>query len=337
MTRHGTPASFVGAFVLAFVCAAALLAPYLAPHEPDARFDRFLNGPPTPIHVISANGRVRSPFVNPWVRVNQLEQRYETDRAIEVPLQWFTGGRLVRSADEARAPLFVLGADSFGRDVFSRLLFGARISLSVAVAAALLAVALGAVIGGIAGYAGGHTDALLMRMTEFVVVLPAMYVVLALRAVMPLVLTSRDVFLILLAIFAVLGAPGVARGVRAIVRSERLLDYAAAAASLGASHARLLVRHLLPSTKGFLAVQLTLLVPSYIVGEATLSFVGLGFPDATPSWGTMLHEASNLRALADFPWLLSPAAAMFAVVFSLNLLLQRASASPLDRAGLTSI
>src|SRR5262245_8843799 len=176
-----------------------------------------------------------------------------------------------------------------------------------------------------------------MRMTELVIVLPAMYVVLALRAVMPLVLTSADVFVIMMLIFAVLGAPGIARGVRAIVGAERHLDYAAAVSSLGATHARLLIRHLLPSARGFLAVQLTLLIPAFVVAEATLSFVGLGFPDPAPSWGVMLQEASNLRALVDFPWLLSPAAAMFLLTLSVNLLLERRTTGLFDRAAFGSI
>ena len=325
-------ASVVGGGVLTVILIAALLAPIVGPHEPDARFDGILNAPPTSVHIIGADGRLRSPFIHPWVLVNQLEQRYEPNRTAEIQLAWFTGGHLVQSADEAHAPFLLLGSDSFGRDVFSRLLFGARVSLGLSLAAALLAIGLGAILGGVAGYLGGATDTIVMRTTEFVIVLPAMYVALALRAVMPLVLTSRDVFLILLGIFAILGAPGIAKGVRAIVRSERQLDYAAAASSLGATHARLLVRHLLPSAQGFLAVQLTLLMPAFVVAEATLSFVGLGFPDPVPSWGTMLHEASNLRALGDFPWLLSPAALMFLVVFSVNLLLHRGSARVLDSA-----
>ena len=128
-------------------------------------------------------------------------------------------------------------------------------------------------------------------------------------------------------IFAVLGAPFIARGVRAIVRSERRLDYASAAQALGASNWRLLAHHLLPATRGFIVVQITLLVPAFIVAEATLSYVGLGFPHPIASWGTMLHDASsNIRVFADFPWLLSPAVAMFLVVFGLNLVLQQSGA-----------
>jgi peptide/nickel transport system permease protein len=141
--------------------------------------------------------------------------------------------------------------------------------------------------------------------------------------VLPLVLPAGTVFALLTAIFAIVGAPFVARGVRAIVRSERRLDYAAAAQALGASAPRLLIRHLLPAARGFLVVEITLLVPAFIVAEATLSFVGLGFPEPIASWGTMLHDASNIRVFADFPWLLSPAIAMFLVVFGLNLALQQ--------------
>jgi peptide/nickel transport system permease protein len=177
--------------------------------------------------------------------------------------------------------------------------------------------------GGVAGYAGGVLDDVLMRTCDLVMVLPATYVALAFRSVMPLVLPPATVFALLASIFAIVGAPFIARGVRAIVRAERGRDYAVAAEALGASAARVLVRHLLPAARGYVAVQLTLLVPAFIVAEATLSYVGLGFPDPIASWGTMLHDASsNVRVFADFPWLLSPAAAMFLVVLGLNLALE---------------
>jgi peptide/nickel transport system permease protein len=306
-------------------CIAALLAPVAAPHAVDDRLPRLLNAPPTRPHLRDDSGSFHAPFIYSWTLIDQLEQRYEEDRRTRIPLAWFHGGRLVRSSDESTQPLLLLGADSYGRDVFSRLLFGARTSLALSLLAAFGAVLLGASAGALAGYVGGAGDDLLMRTSDFVLVLPAMYVALGLRSVLPIVLSAGTVFAILAAIFAVLGAPFIARGVRAIVRSELQLDYALAALSLGAGHWRMLVRHLVPAAAGFIAVQITMLVPGFIIAEATLSYVGLGFPDPVASWGTMLHDASNVRAFADFPWLLSPAAAMFLVVLGLNLVLQSRS------------
>ena len=314
----------LGAALVAMALLAAVAAPVAAPHARDAHFAGLLNAPPTVVRLAGADEAWHAPFIYRWQLVNQLEQRYEEDRTTRVPLAWFSGGRLVRSSNEDAAPLLLLGADSYGRDVFTRLLFGARTSLGLAVTAALGAMLVGASLGGLAGFAGGAVDDVLMRAADFVMVLPAIYVALALRSVLPLVLTATQVFSLLAAIFAVVGAPFVARGVRAIVRSERRLDYAVAAQALGASDTRLLVRHLLPSTRGFVAVQITLLIPAFIIAEATLSYVGLGFPDPVASWGTMLHDASsNIRVFADFPWLLSPAAAMFLVVLGVNLTLQQ--------------
>ena len=315
-----------GVALVAVVAAAALFAPSIAPHAVDQKFPRLLNAPPTRPYLRDDGGAWHAPFIYRWRVVNQLEQLYEEDRSARVPLAWFANGRLVSSSDTA-TPLLLLGADSFGRDVFSRLLFGARTSLGVALVAALGAILLGMTVGGVSGYAGGLADDLLMRGTDFVMVLPAMYVALALRSVLPLVLPPAVVFALLAGIFAILGAPFVARGVRAIVRTERRLDYAAAAEALGANGARLLFRHLLPAARGFVLVELTMLVPAFIVAEATLSYIGLGFGESVASWGSMLHDAATVRVFADFPWLLSPAAAMFAVVFGLNLALQAAPPS----------
>jgi peptide/nickel transport system permease protein len=190
-----------------------------------------------------------------------------------------------------------------------------------------VAILLGALIGGIAGFAGGWVDGLLMRLTDFVLVLPVIYVVLALRAALPLVLSPADVFGIMTAVFALAGWPYPARGVRALVAAERRKEYAEAARALGAGPWRILLLHLLPATRSHLAVQATLLLPAFIVAEATLSFVGFGFPAPFPSWGVMLQEAANISVIASAPWLLLPGAAVVAAILSLQFL-----AEPADRA-----
>jgi peptide/nickel transport system permease protein len=138
---------------------------------------------------------------------------------------------------------------------------------------------------------------------------------------MPLVLAPATIFVLMTAIFAIVGWPFVARGVRAIVSTESAREYVVAAQSLGAGATRVFFRHVLPSCAGYLLVQATLLLPAFILAEATLSYVGLGFPQEIPTWGTMLAEAADVNVIRRFPWMLAPAAAIFAVVFSANVML----------------
>lgn len=313
--------------LLLLIALAAAAAPWLAPNPPNQRFDDLLYAPPTRIHIL-ADG-VRAPFINPWRVASRIERRFEADTFTHVSLRWFEGV-LVTGDPDAGAPLLLLGADGYGRDIFSRLLYGARATLAVSLVSALLATILGACIGGLAAYAGGWLDGVLSRVSEFVLVLPAIYVALVLRAVLPLVLPPSTIFMLLIGIFTLLGWPIVARGVRAIVVVEREREYAVAAHAAGASDSRVLLRHLLPASAGFLRTQASLLVPAFMLGEATLSYVGLGFPSTIPTWGTMLQDASNVALLGDAPWSLAPAAAIFVVVLGVNLLAQSHGRAPVQ-------
>jgi len=318
-----------GLTLLALVAFVAVAAPWLAPNPPEKTFSNMLYAPPTHVGFgLSALGF--GPYVHPLRLVSRLERRFEEDETVRVPLEFFKRGRLVSVIDTQGSPLLILGADAFGRDIFSRLLYGSRTSLALAVLATLGALILGAAVGGIAGYTGGLVDELLSRFSDFVLVLPAIYVALALRAVMPLVLPASTVFAVLTGIFALMGWPIVARGVRAIIASERERDYAMAGVALGAGPARLLLRHLLPAARGYLAVQATLLLPAFILAEATLSYVGLGFPDTVPTWGTMLQEASNVALVSEAPWMLAPAAAIFVLVLAVNLTVQGVGRTPVQ-------
>jgi peptide/nickel transport system permease protein len=272
----------------------------------------YLFAPPMRPHLRDPGGW-RAPFVYPLELQDRLAQRYEENRSRRAALPWFA---------EDGEPVFLLGADSFGRDILSRLLHGSRLSLLLAFASVAGAVVLGALMGGLAGYRGGWVEEALMRVSDVVLILPVMYVALLLRGVMPLVLSTATVFVAMTAIFVLLGWPVVARAVHATASAEREREYVLAARSLGGSSVRILARHILPACRGVLLAQACLLLPAFILAEATLSYVGLGFPEHVPTWGTMLIEAGNVTALTRFPWTLAPAAAIFLVVLSANVLVE---------------
>ena len=175
----------VGAIVLFVIVAAAAAAPWLAPNPPDRRFNDLLYAPPTRVHLF---GDMVATHIYPWRLVSRLERRFEEDRSRAISLRWFRDGRFVTGDADGGAPLLILGADGYGRDLFARLLYGGRATLAVAAIATLGATLLGALIGGVSGQTAGWIDAVLSRVSEFVLVLPAIYVALALRA--------RDIYLV---------------------------------------------------------------------------------------------------------------------------------------------
>jgi len=300
-------ASRAAMLALAALALLVIAAPALAPYSPGRQFTGHPFAPPMRPHLVDDRGQWHLPFAYPLRLVDPLERRYLEDRTRRVPIG--PGGE---------EPWFLLGSDALGRDLFSRVIVAARLSLGVALLSTLLALAIGAAVGAAAAHAGGWVDATLMQLTDLVIVLPGIYVVLALRGVLPLLLTDRQVFVALVGVLAFVGWPAVARGVRGIVLVEGRSEYAEAARAIGAGSLRVIARHLLPATRGFLAVQATVLVPAFIMAEATLSYVSLGFLAPTPTWGVMLLDAAAVRTVLDAPWLLAPAAAIVVTVLLVN-------------------
>ncbi len=313
-------ATRAGACLLALIATAAIAAPLLATNDPSAQFRDYVLAPPMVPRIVDAEGGWHlRPFVYPIHVVDRLERRFAEDRTRPVPLGLFVRGRLVGPLEAGAGPWLPLGADRLGRDGWARLVVGARRSLGVAAMACLGALVLGLAVGVVAGYAGGLVDLALMRAAELVLVLPVLYVVLAARATLPATIPPSLVFTLMTAVLALTGWPIVARGVRAIVAREALQEFAVAARAMGASPPRVVWHHLAPATVGFVRMQGLQLLPAAILTETTLSFAGLGFAPDAPSWGTLLHDASDIAVLNDAPWLLAAAGTVIMVVFAINL------------------
>jgi peptide/nickel transport system permease protein len=311
MKRH---ARRIGYFLIALLIGLAAAAPVLAPNDPRRQHPNLAYAPPMPPRIVDADGSLRRPFVYPLVIVDRLERTFGFDTSAPVPIRFFAAGRLA-SVDQGTGWL-PLGADPLGRDVFSRLAYGARLSLAVAATATFLAIVVGALAGALAGYAGGAIDRVVMGIADVVVILPAAYVVVTLRAAMPLVMAPEAVFWTIVAVLAAASWPLPARGVRAIISAERTQGYAEAAYAAGAGPLRILLRHLLPAARGHLSTQAFLLFPAFILAEATLSYLGLGFASQQASWGVMLQDAASVSVISDAPWILAPAAAIVVSVLA---------------------
>ena len=297
------------AALLGTLALCAALAPALPVHGAHEQHAEYPYAPPARPRIIGADGRWHLPFVYRLQLVDRLDRRYEEDRAVRIPL--------IASRDPR---IFLLGTDALGRDVLARLMIGGRHSLGIALIATTGALLIGVIVGALSGYRPGIVDELTMRITEAVLVLPVLYVVLALRAALPLVMSPLQVVAGVSLVFAAVGWPVVARGVRAIVISEGARDYVEAARASGASRWRILWRHILPAVLPFAALQTALLLPAFVIAEASLSFAGFGFAEPTPSWGTMLQEAGDLRTLGDYPWLLAPAVSVAGLSWAMHTL-----------------
>ncbi len=217
-------------------------------------------------------------------------------------------------------PVYLLGTDQFGRDVLSRLLYGSQISLSIGIIGILLSFSFGMMIGGISGYFGGRTDTVIMRLCELIMSIPALYLIISLRATFPPGMSSAQVYAMIIIILSFIGWAGMARVIRGMTLSLREQQFVLAARALGQTHLKVIVCHILPNTFSYVIVAATLSVPYYILGEVVLSFLGVGIQEPNASWGNMLTAAQNTEYLRNYPWLLAPGAAIFVTVLAFNFL-----------------
>ncbi len=337
--------------VLSFY-AAALAADFLAPYDYRAQSRRELSAPPTPLHFRDAAGGWHArPFIYARRLTDPLARTYTEDPARAYPLTLFARGYPYRlfglftterhlfgvriepqterqigapfaQANADAAPrLYLLGTDGSGRDRLSRLLRATRFSLFVGPLGTLLAGALGILIGCIAGYAGRTTDALLMRTADAMLALPDLVLILAARAAFPLTLEPAQAAALLVAIFIAVGWAEMARVTRGLVLALRQREFVLAATGLGLTQARILFRHILPNAARPLGVQLSLMLPAFLLTETALSYLGIGVQEPEVSWGNMLKDASDINQLTAQPFvLLTPALAIFIFVLGVRLL-----------------
>lgn len=306
---------------------------FLAPYPLEHVDTRYAYAPPQRIHVIDSEGSLCWPYVYGLDAHRHPETRrktYREDTSRVYPVNLFERGEPYAfwglfetevhliGVEGAGATLFLLGTDSMGRDLFSRILYGARISLTIGLAGVFISFVLGLVIGAISGYYSGWIDNLIQRGIEVLRSFPSIPLWMALAAALPQTWSPLQVYFGITVVLSFLGWTGLARQVRGKILSLREEDYAVAAALAGASESRIMFRHLLPAFASHIIVSLTLSVPAMILAETALSFLGLGLRSPATSWGVLLQEAQNVQALSFHPWLLTPVFFVILTVLAFN-------------------
>ncbi len=324
--------AMIALFVLVLLYILAIFCQFIAPYTLDTRFEGCQNMPPTKIHFFD-NGKLQRPFIYRLERkfdINTFSYTSVEDDSKKYYIKFFIKGEPyklwgmfptdIHLFGVEGAPVFLFGTDNLGKCLFTRTLYGSRISLSIGLVGVFLSFLLGIIIGGISGYFGGAIDELIQRTIDFLISIPSIPLWMTLSAAVPRTWSVTKTYFAITIILSLIGWCGLARVVRGKLLSLREEEFTLAARLAGASEWRIITRHLLPSFTSHLIVSITLSIPSMILGETALSFLGLGMQPPAVSWGVLLQETQNLVSIANHPWKLIPCIFVILTVLTFNFL-----------------